>query len=406
MSYFGEFRQHWRPLLAAFLGMGSALSLNSYILSTFAPYLIEEFGWTRSQWALASIAQVFTMFCLPVAGRLTDIFGVRRVAATGALSFPLFLAAMTVMDGNIYVFLALFSAQTMVCSTTTATIYSRLVAEAFNLRRGLALAIFGSSPPFFGAIGAPLVTSFVESHSWRAGLLVVATFCFVTSALALSLIPPKADRARPTHSEDKSAPMDVYRTIFAMPIFWTIIIALFLVNLPFTLAVSQLKMVVLDQGLPDTTAAALVSVFAISSIAGRAISGFALDYLPANIVASISFGLPVAGLLVLASPLDSVAAVTLGILLIGVSFGAEGDIVPFLVTRYFGIAIFSTVVGLLSSAIAAAIASGNVILGLTLDKTGSFDVYLYCAATGALAGSTLLLTLGKADGKRRKPANI
>ena len=44
----GEFRHHWRPLLAAFLGVGSALSLNSYILSIFAPYLIEEFGWSRS----------------------------------------------------------------------------------------------------------------------------------------------------------------------------------------------------------------------------------------------------------------------------------------------------------------------------------------------------------------------
>jgi hypothetical protein len=52
MQDLGEFRQNWRPLLGSFLGMGSALSLNAYILSTFAPYLIGEFGWSRAQWAM------------------------------------------------------------------------------------------------------------------------------------------------------------------------------------------------------------------------------------------------------------------------------------------------------------------------------------------------------------------
>src|SRR5690606_26342329 len=124
MRDFSEFRRHWRPLTAAFLGMGSALSLNSYILSTFAPYLIEEFGWTRSQWALLGVVQGLVLICLPVAGRLTDLFGVRPVAAVGALTFPLFLVAIAMMNGDIYVYLGIYIAQTIFCSTTTATVYS------------------------------------------------------------------------------------------------------------------------------------------------------------------------------------------------------------------------------------------------------------------------------------------
>ena len=83
MADFSEFRREWRPLAGAFLGMGSALSLNSYILSIFAPYLIKDLGWTMSQWSSLGTVQMLIMFCTPVAGRLADVFGVRRVAATG-----------------------------------------------------------------------------------------------------------------------------------------------------------------------------------------------------------------------------------------------------------------------------------------------------------------------------------
>src|SRR6187551_361654 len=100
MTGVDEFRTHWRPLLASFLGMGSALSVNSYILSVFAPYLIEEFGWSRAQWALLGVVQFAVMICLPIAGRLADMFGVRPVAAVGAISFPLFLVAFTLIEGD------------------------------------------------------------------------------------------------------------------------------------------------------------------------------------------------------------------------------------------------------------------------------------------------------------------
>ena len=45
-----------RALAGAFLGIGSALSLNSYILSTFAPYFLKEFHWTQEQWTWLSVA--------------------------------------------------------------------------------------------------------------------------------------------------------------------------------------------------------------------------------------------------------------------------------------------------------------------------------------------------------------
>lgn len=395
MRDFSEFRRHWRPLLASFLGMASALSLNSYILSVFAPYLIGEFGWTRSQWALLGIVQILVLICLPIAGRLTDLFGVRPVAAVGALSFPLFLVAIATMNGDIRMYLAIYIAQTILCSTTTATVYARVVAEVFAVRRGLALAIAGSSPPLIAALGSPLITAFVEDHGWRAGYLAIAVYSAVCAVATLALLPRRNRTTTAEQLAPEKRPVGVYRTIAAMPVFWMMLIAVFLVNLPFTLATSQLKMVALEQGVSDATAALLVSAFAIGSIVGRIISGAALDYLPAHIIAAIGFGLPFVGLLLLASGYDTTPVVALAILLVGLSFGSEGDVIPFLVTRYFGIAIFSTVLGLLSAAIGTAMALGNAILGFALEATDSFNLYLLIAAAGSFVGSSIFLLLGR-----------
>jgi MFS family permease len=394
MSDFGEFRRHWRPLLACFLGMGSALSLNSYILSVFAPYLVRDFGWTRSQWAMLGVVQLLMVICLPVAGRLTDVYGVRRVAAVGALSFPVFLLAIANVGGDIRMYTALYIAQTIVCSTATSTVYSRVVAQAFKLKRGLALAICGSSPPLISALGSPLISAYVVSHGWRAGYVVVAIFCGVCAILTLSLLPRHVPPA-PDEAVLAEPGKGVYHLITRMPAFWIMLSATLLVNLPFSLAHSQLKLVVLDQGLGDATAALLVSVFAVGSIAGRVISGAALDYLPAHRIAAIGFALPFFGLAILASSLDSAPMVTFAVLLIGVSFGGEADIIPYLVTRYFPLPIYSTVLGLLSAAMGAAMAGGNALLSFVLDATDSFDLYLVVAAAGSFLGSMLFLMLGR-----------
>jgi MFS family permease len=394
----GEFRQHWRPLLAAFIGLGSALSLNSYVITIFAPYLIKDFGWSLSQWASLGVVQMLIMFCLPVVGWLTDRFGVRRTAALGALSYPVFLIAITQMDGIISTYFWIYVAQTVICSVTTNTVYSRVVAEVFKLRRGLALGIVGSSPPLIALIGSPLMSAFVRQHGWREGYYLIAGFCTLCAVATMLLLGSHRPADRPEPKAQKAA--GGYRTIFASPVFWIMLVALFLVNTPFSLATSQLKLAVLDQGLSDGTAALMVSAFALASIVGRVVSGTALDYLPGHLVAAISFAMPVAGLLMLASSWDTVPVVLVAVTLIGLAFGGEGDIIPYLVTRHFPIPIYSTTLGLLSAAMGAAMGAGAALLSQTLKVAGGYSTYMLTAAACTAVGSAMFLLLGHPAVKR------
>ncbi|WP_158241512.1 nitrate/nitrite transporter [Novosphingobium sp. TH158] len=394
MDETGEFRRNWRPLAGAFLGIGSALSLNTYILSTFAPYFIAEFGWTKEQWTWLSVVQMMVIFSIPVSGRLADRFGVWRTAAVGALSYPLFLVAIAFMDGSLMTYFWIYVIQTIVCSTTTSTVYNRVVAQAFVRNRGLAMGLAGSGAPLIGAIGAPLISLYVQNYGFSAGYVLVAAFCMACAVGTLWLL--KGVKDEPTKA---SARAD-YGAVLSDRAFWIMLAATFLVNVPFSLATTQIKLVSGEQGLPDTAAALMVTAIGLASVAGRFIFGIAIDRLNPPRVAAFGFALPVLGLLLLASPLDSFAVVLFAMVLIGFAFGSEADVVPVLVARHFGIARFGTVVGLLTAAMGAAMAGGSILIALVQRATGSFNGYLFVAAAMTAVGSLLFLMLG---GRRFTP---
>ncbi len=391
MQQAGEFRRNWRVLAGAMIGIASSLSLNSYILSTFQPYFLKEFGWTKAQWAGLATVQLLMVIVLPIVGRMSDTIGVWRTALIGGISFPVFLVAIAMMDGNINHYLLLYIGQTLLGATATSTVFARVVAERFSKNRGLALGLCSAGSPLVAFIGSPLISAFVRDHGFRAGYLTVALFCGICSVLMLTLLYGVEEKR--THQRQRRAWSD-YREIFAMPVFWIMLLATFLINLPFSLATAQLKLVVSEQGLPDATAALLVSAFALASVGGRFLFGVMVDRLNPARVAAFGFGLPVIGLLLLFSPLDTLPWVLTAMVMIGVSFGSEADVIPFLVNRQFGILRFGSIFGLLMAATGGAMGMGNILLAVVLKATGSFDAYLLICAASACIGSLLFLLLG------------
>ena len=154
MSYLGELRRNVRPLVAASLGCGTSLPLFAYTNSVFAPHLIGAFGWSRAQFALIGITMLLTLPFLPLIGRLTDRFGVRRVALTGTLLiFPCFIG-YSLMPGDFTTYLVLFTAVLIIASMTGPLVYSRVIAENFKLTQGLSLTIVNCAP---AVLAMPLI---------------------------------------------------------------------------------------------------------------------------------------------------------------------------------------------------------------------------------------------------------
>ena len=186
-----------------------------------------------------------------------------------------------------------------------------------------------------------------------------------------------------------------YSVIGRSPVFWILLGGVLLCNLYHTVTTSQLGVMLGDSVESGETVALLISVFAVAVIIGRFICGVALDRLPAQLVAAVAMGLPGLGCVLLASSLNGFAVLVLAVCCLGAAWGAEGDVIAYLVARRFSLDIYSTVLSLLSAAIGVSSALGAFILSRMLHGTESFDGFLMFAGTGAFIGGALFLLLGR-----------
>ncbi len=399
-GYLEEIRLHWRPLLAAMLGLSAGVGVAIYPQSILAPYMLAEFGWTKAQFAMFGTMSLLGLLFFPIAGRLIDVFGTRRIILPGIIAYPLTWLCFAWMDGSVRMYLGLIVLQLFIGALTTSVIYSKIVAETFARSRGLALSIMMSGPAIVGAVLSPVLTRYVEQAGWRSGYVAVSVFIALLGLAGFLLLPKSKLQFRDERVRMKRTLAD-YRQVFSHPAFWILFGGLALCNIPTAIHTSQMSLMLLDRGLGPETAALAVSVFAIGVIVGRFISGIALDHLAPELVAAFSMSLPALGLLLLALDMQIAPVVVCSMLLVGLSQGAEGDIGAYLTIKYFDVKIYGTVFSMVVSNTVIAMAVGATILSVTLERTGNFTLYLFIGTCSILAGSLVLLLL-----RTLKPAPV
>ena len=397
MQYLGELKQNWRPLLAATIGMGSGLSITGTITSTLMPSILAGNHWTAADVSRVSSLSIFLSLIFPFIGRLADVLGVRRTALIGQVSMPLTLLGYSLMRDNLAIYAAIFIFQGLFCVTTTATVYTRLAVQYIKHARGLALAIVASGPALSGIVITPILNAYVEKNGWEASYLALAVFAAIAGLIVFLLIPARApgEAARAAAAPKRRARED-YPAILRTPAFWIIGASMLLCNLPQTILQVQQKTLLLANGVSGAGAAAMLMAVNIGMLAGRFLTGIALDRLRPYVVSFVMLATPSIGLFIFASSFDAPALLTFAMFCIGFAFGAEGDLVAFIVARQFGVKVYGSVMGLITFAMSLSTASGALLLGYVLDRTGGkFDPFLIIAGTAVIIGAALLLLLGR-----------
>lgn len=399
MTYWSEFRAGWRPLAAAAIGMGTGFSTTGVVTSIMAPHFLKDLHWTPAAFAQVGAVSILMSLFLPIAGRLADLWGVRRTAAIGVIALPLCMIGLSRMTGDITQYYVIFIIQAALCVTTTATVFSRAVVTHFQRARGLALAIAASAPGVTGIFAGLFLNPFVEANGWRTGYLVTAAITLVCGGIALWLLPPhRKDVTAKTEATAVVAPPRKrgwadYPVIFRTRSFWILIVAMILCNLYQTLAQTQINLLILSKGVDKLDVGGIISAFSVSMVIGRFLCGGAIDRLPGQLVAAVGMGMPCIGLFLLASGFHTTAMVMLAMIFIGLAVGAEGDLIGVLVSRAFGISIYGSVMGLVVSAISLATASGALLLSILLRKYGNYDLFLTISGVSVLIGSIMFLLL-------------
>lgn len=394
MTYRAEFRQNWRPLLAATTGMSLGLALSHYIMSLFAPAIMADFGWSKAQFALIGSTPFITMLFMPLAGRFIDRAGPRAAATVGFISLPISYLALSFMNGAFSLFFVIMIVKSVFGVLTTTMVFARVIVERFDRARGFALSIVMSGAPLVGALIVPLIAEIISDHGWRNGYRALALISILGGIIAIGLLRDNASPHAKRAPHQPASRAEIL-ALLQSPLLLLLAGGTLLINVPQGLVASQLKLVLMESHASGPLAVGLIALYAIGVVTGRFLCGLTLDKVEAHWVALGALGLPAIGLAAIASPFDAPWILGVSVLLIALAQGAEGDIGAYLISRRFGLKHYSLILSFATIALTLGAASGSLVLSYTLHLTDSYVVFLLISAALTAVGALLFFLTGR-----------
>jgi predicted MFS family arabinose efflux permease len=367
----------------------SFASLLVYTFSVFLKPITQEFHWSRQAASMAfGFAALCVAVCSPGLGALLDRVPPRRILIPCFAVFGTAFASLSLLTNHLWHLYLIFIVLGIVGNGTAHLAYSGALTSWFYQRRGLAFALLMSG----GALGAmvlPAVAQWlISSAGWRASFAFLGlSVLLIGLPLATRVKRRNGEAAHEQHAESSS----VTEALVAWP-FWIILIVLFAASLSQNGAIAHLAALLSDRGISPSLAALAMSVLGGATLAGRLVTGWLLDRYFAPRVAVCLLSVAALGAYLLAAA-HSAATGCIAAALIGFGMGAEADITPYLISRYFGLSSFSTLYGFSWTVYAIAGAVGPVIMGRAFDMTGSYGVLLSRLAVLTLATAALMLLL-------------
>ncbi len=391
MSYWREFRLGGTTLLGAAIGLALGGALNHYASNLFGPALLKEFGWSKADLAFTQSFGLLTMPFVPLAGWVADRFGPRVAATIGFIMVPLSYFLYSMMTGAIWQYYAITMFHQLFAVLTTTLVFTRVIVQRFDAARGMALSILMTGAPLAAAIFIPILGSIIAGDGWRSGYHLMALLTMAAGAIAILTMGKENGRAvdRPKLTLAK------FCEFTSHPGFMLLIAGMVLVNIPQSIVGGQLNLLMMDNGASTATAVWLASLYPISVIVGRFLSGLALDKIPTYVVALFALGLPALGYTALATSFDPLWLLAGAIMLIGLAQGAEGDLGAYIASKLFGHEHFSFVYSFLIVSMGLANAIGATVLGASLKRTDSYDFFLIICAVATLAGALAFVLAAK-----------
>lgn len=399
-----EFKRGWAVLLAATLGSACGLSsLPYYSLGLFIAPLQAEFGWSRGQVASAFLYSTIVLAIVaPIMGSVIDRVGSRLVAL---VSIPLFAAVFVVLsrfNGALALFYALYAVSALVGAGTSPINYTRAVNQVFDKARGLALGI-SQAGIAVAAIALPLfLVVVIKDHGWRAGYFALAMLMLVPWLFVLFGLGKRrahdnapAPAAPAWRAANAGVEAGGHSGLFRSGVFWTVGLSFAAAALAVSGLVVHMVPLMRDLGMDPVKAASTAAIIGVGVLVGRLLTGYLIDRFFAPYVAATLFALTAAGCLVLLYGGPGVAVFAAA--LIGLSLGAEADLIAYLTARYFGMAHYAKVYGYIYSMFALGAAAGPALAGAAYDLNRNYTMAIWGVIALLLLASFSISRLPKFD---------
>ena len=390
-----------------------AIGIGTYFTyGVFFNSLASEFGWSRAAISSASSIAFFLMGLLGIfVGRLNDKIGPRNVMAVTGFLFGLGHLLMSGLGAawQLYLFYGIIigiglSSVDVIPLTTTA----RWFVKKRGLMTGIVKVGTGA-----GQFIIPLVASIlITNYGWRTSYLIIGIGVLLSLFAIAQFLKRDPSQISPLQDYENivsgSKPGLAAEGLFLGEAvrtrqFWTICAVNMAVVFCFLTIMVHIVPHAQDLKISTTRAATILSAIGGVSMAGRFITGIAIDRIGSKKVMILCFILLIAGLLWLqiAKELWMFYAFAM---IYGIAHGGYFTTMSPIVAEFFGLNAHGVLFGIVAFSGTIGGAIGPILAGYIFDVTGGYSLAFWLYTLISASGLLLLLFL-KPTEKRRKNEN-
>jgi MFS family permease len=392
-----EWRTHWPLVLTGLVGC-SLIAFGTVSVGAFIAPLETAFGWSRSDVTAGMIVYaIISALGQPLAGRMIDRFGPRRVGLTGIVLSGCALGLFATANGSLAVWLLLWLIYALAAQLILMGTWSAAVASEFEASRGLAIAVMICGSGLGTTLTPILATLLIDNQGWRTAYVALgAGPSSLALILAWFLFFSRRDRVDASGDDPAMATAGglTLREGMRSPVFYKLIIASLISYTPVMGIMLHMIPILSSTGLGREQAAAVAGTMGLATLVGKLTCGLLVTRMPGHVLASVVAALPVVTCAMLLTPSDSIALRIVPAAVIGFMGGGHIQLMIYLVTRHFGMRAFGSIFGFLGSALAIAGGIGPVLASYLFDRTGDYHLALMISMPLLIIGSLALLSIG------------
>ncbi len=384
-----NFYYGWVVLGIGALGMIMTSPGQTYAVSIFLERFIADLGLSRSVVsALYTVGTLCGGLMLPLAGRLIDRHGVRRMMLSVSVLFGLACMYMSTVHNTVMLLLG-FVLIRLLGQGALFLVSANVINRWWVRRRGTVMGMAGVITAVLGLGAFPLMLDrLIPAVGWRTaytllGIMVIALMVPLSWAFLRERpedhglhpdgAPPRRTSAGPDTPpiEDNWLSRDALRT----SAFWVFALSVASISMLTTGLMFHIVSIFQDSGLSASAAAAVYAPIAVTAAAFTFTGGVLMDRIATRIIMGTALGLQVIALL-MARGLGGPVAVALYGITLGATQGLSRSVSSVVWAKYFGRTHLGSIAGSAQTASVIGAALGPPVLGIGRDMLGSYDLPL------------------------------
>lgn len=355
-----------------------------------------EFGWPRAAVSFVLlIVAIAGAVSYPIIGRSIDRYGGRPVILAGSVLFALSIACVSFIEASRAQLYAAYAFVGVAGAIPSSVIFTKVIAGWFDRHRGLMLGIVGGVGNGVGAALSPLyVHMLLTAYGWRGAYQGVAAVVLLIGfpVLFQFLHDPLPATARETAQRAATLEGMTLMQARSTGVFWIILAAIALGAGCMTAVFAHVVPLLLDRGVSAERATAVLATFSMVTAAWQVGVGYLLDRVPKAWIAAPFYLAALAGLILFEST-SSYPQLLLAGALMGLGLGTEYGVLPYFLSRYFGVRHYGAISGTVYGVIVLTQGITPFLMDLVFDRRGSYDAAIVAIGAGLAIGALLILRL-------------